>query len=61
VAQTIIVANPHPKQSSRSDKLIHLVNKYEMRVATPDLVEKALKRDMTQCNGVSQFSGFVDY
>ena len=44
----ILVTNPHAKQVSRSERLIHLVNKFEMRVAKPELVDKAHKRDLSQ-------------
>ena len=56
----IIVDNPHVKQGSKSEKIIHLVNQYEMRVAKPDLVEKGIKRDLQQ-NGTNLVSDFTNY
>ena len=44
-ANPIYLADPYEKQVSRSDKIIHLVNQHELRVAKPDLIEKGIKRD----------------
>jgi len=43
---SISVKNPHNKQQTRSERIIHLVNKYEMRVAKPELIDKAHRRDL---------------
>lgn len=59
-SQPILVDNPHAKNLSRSERLIHLVNQYEMRVARPDLIEKGIRRDLTQAGG-NHLAGFLDY
>ena len=59
-ANPIYLADPYEKQVSRSDKIIHLVNQHELRVAKPDLIEKGIKRDKLQ-SGTTQLSGFIDY
>ena len=47
VTNPIFVHNPHSKQASHSDKLIHLVNQYELRVAKPDIIDKNIRRDIS--------------
>lgn len=46
-ANPILVPNPpHQFGVSQSERMIQLVNQYEMRVAKSDLVDKLIRRDM---------------
>ena len=47
ITNPIFVHNPHTKQISHSDRLLHLVNQYELRVAKPEIIDKNIRRDIS--------------
>ena len=47
VGNPILVPNPQPKYSvSESERMIQLVNQFEMRVAKSEMIDKLIRRDM---------------